>query len=455
MTHNLHFPPGFTWGAATASYQIEGAWNEDGKGESIWDRFSHTSGKVLNGDTGDVACDHYHRWQEDLGLLKTLGVNAYRFSLAWPRLLPDGTGAANEKGLAFYDRLVDGLLEAGIQPFVTLYHWDLPQVLEDQGGWPARHTAEAFVAYADLASRRLGDRVKHWITFNEPWVAAILGYLFGTHAPGLQDGEAALRACHHLLLAHGWSVPVLRQNSPGCEAGIVLNVSSTVPASPSPADYKAFRERDGFVLRWFMDPLYGRGYPVDVLEEGAWRTHRLFGQLTFVKPGDLDAISVQTDFIGVNNYHREISRSLEISEAENLPRTMIRSEEQTEMGWEVSPEGLFELLVRVYYDYRPHKIYITENGASYSDGPGPDGCVHDERRRSYIHRHLVQAHRAIQAGVPLAGYFSWSLLDNFEWGYGYSQRFGLVWVDYQTQQRILKDSALWYRQVIQANAVEG
>jgi beta-glucosidase len=450
---SLYFPSNFVWGVATASYQIEGAWDEDGKGESIWDRFSHTPGKIMNGDTGDVACDHYHRWQEDIRILKMLGVDAYRFSLSWPRLLPEGRGKINEKGLAFYDRLVDGLLQERIDPWVTLYHWDLPQALEDKGGWPSRDTAEAFLEYADLASRRLGDRVKHWMTFNEPWVATILGYSFGAHAPGRQDGEAAMRACHHMLLAHGWSVPVLRQNSLGCEAGIVLNASSSEPASPSKADYEAFRERDGYVVRWFMDPLYGRGYPADLVESTIWGSHHLPGQLDFVKPGDMETISVQTDFIGLNNYSRDIVRSMQVSEEDNLPPTVTRSDDRTEMDWEVYPEGLFNLLVRIYYDYRPQKIYITENGASYSDGPVSDGHVHDSRRRDYYHGYLAQAQRAIQAGVPLAGYFAWSLMDNFEWSHGYSQRFGLVWVDYKTQKRILKDSALWYRQVIQENAI--
>lgn len=452
---SIYFPSNFVWGVATASYQIEGAWDEDGKGESIWDRFSHTPGKIMNGDTGDVACDHYHRWQEDIRILKMLGVDAYRFSLSWPRLLPEGRGKINEKGLEFYDRLVDGLLESRIDPWATLYHWDLPQALEDKGGWPSRDTAEAFLEYADLASRRLGDRVKHWMTFNEPWVAAILGYSFGVHAPGRQDGEAAMRACHHMMLAHGWTVPVLRQNSPGCEAGIVLNACSTEPASPSKADYEAFRERDGYLVRWFMDPLYGRGYPADLAESNIWGKHYLPGQLDFVKTGDMQVISAQTDFIGLNNYNRDIARSMQVSEEDNMPPTVIRSDNQTEMGWEVYPEGLFNLLVRIYYDYLPQKIYITENGASYSDGPGPDGRVHDVRRRDYYQGYMAQAQRAIQAGVPLAGYFAWSLMDNFEWSHGYSQRFGLVWVDYKTQKRVLKDSALWYRQVIQENAIPG
>ncbi len=269
MAESYSFPPTFTWGAATASYQIEGAWDEDGKGKSIWDRFSHTPGKIAHGDTGDVACDHYHRWQEDIRLMQTIGLKAYRLSIAWPRILPAGRGKVNQAGLDFYSRLVDGLLQAGIQPFVTLYHWDLPQVLQDEGGWAARSTAQAFVDYTEVVTRHLGDRVKHWITQNEPSVAAWNGYLNGEHAPGLQDPAAAMAASHHLLLSHGWAVPVIRQNSPGAEVGLSSNVNWATPASPSQADYNAFRQNAGLWCRWFLDPLYGRGYPADVVSDAA------------------------------------------------------------------------------------------------------------------------------------------------------------------------------------------
>lgn len=447
----LVFPDNFLWGAATAAYQIEGGWNEDGKGESIWDRFSHTPGNVLNGDTGDVACDHYHRWREDVALMKSLGLRAYRFSISWPRVLPAGRGQANQAGVDFYSRLVDELLAADIIPFVTLYHWDLPQMLQDEGGWPARATAEAFVEYADLVSRQLGDRVKHWITHNEPWVVAFIGYEQGRHAPGLQSWPAAVMASHHLLLSHGWAVPVIRGNSAGAEVGITLNYGPAVAASPSAADLHAARHHDGYVNRWFLDPLYGRHYPADIVADYAAMDRLPQGGMAFVQPGDLETIATPTDFIGLNYYTRAVVR--DESATDNLPRTVFVAPESewTEMGWEVYPEGLLETLGRVYFGYRPAKMYVTENGASYSDGPGKDGRVRDERRITYLREHFAAAHRALQAGIPLAGYFVWSLMDNFEWGWGYSQRFGVVWVDYETQERILKDSARWYRDVISTN----
>ena len=446
MSTITSFPPDFIWGAATASYQIEGAWDEDGKGESIWDRFSHTPGKIANGDTGDVAADHYHRWREDVALMKEIGLHAYRFSTAWPRLLPEGRGGVNPPGLDFYDRLVDGLLEAGIEPFVTLYHWDLPQALQDQGGWPARATAEAFVEYADLASRTLGDRVKHWITLNEPFVSAILGYLEGQHAPGHSDLDETLAAAHNLLLAHGWAVPVIRRNSPGAQVGIAPNLGGQFPASPSAADRAAAWRQDGVINRWFLDPLSARGYPADIV--------RRHGRpMAFVQEGDLDAIATPLDFLGVNYYTRGVVRSTEVPEAENAPRTVFPSPDRTEMGWEVYPEGLYELLVRLHFDYGFPTLYVTENGAAYPDQNGPDGKVDDPLRVAFLKSHLGQAARAIAAGVPLRGYFAWSLMDNFEWAHGYSKRFGLIYVDYQTQRRILKTSAHWYRRVIAAGAV--
>ncbi|MBC7249467.1 MAG: beta-glucosidase [Anaerolineae bacterium] len=440
------FPEGFVWGAATSSYQIEGAWDEDGKGESIWDRFCHTSGKVDNSDTGDVACDHYHRWPEDVALMKEIGLQAYRFSISWPRILPQGRGAINLAGLDFYDRLMDALLEAGITPFATLYHWDLPQTLQDHGGWPARPTAEAFVEYADVVSRRLGDRVKHWITLNEPFVSAFLGYLEGSHAPGHTDLDEMLAAAHHLLLAHGWAVPVIRRNSPQARVGIVLNLGPCIPASPSVADRAAAWREDGILNRWYLNPLAARGYPADIVQH--------YGRpMDFVQANDLETIAVPLDFVGLNYYTRRIVRSNEVPEAKNLPRTVFPNREHTAMGWEVYPEGLYELLGRLHFEYRFPAIYITENGAAYADQVGSDGRVDDPQRVAYFKAHLKQAARAIRAGVPLRGYFAWSLLDNFEWAYGYSKRFGLIYVDFSTQQRILKSSAHWYRRVIAANAV--
>jgi beta-glucosidase len=442
------FPDGFLWGTATSSYQIDGAWDADGKGESIWDRFSHTPGNIENNDTGDVANDHYHRWPEDIQIMKDLGLKAYRFSISWPRILPAGRGQINQAGLDFYSRLVDGLLAANIEPFATLYHWDLPQALQDEGGWPVRSTAEAFVEYADVVSRLLGDRVKQWITHNEPWVAAFMGYGGGQHAPGIQDFATAVAASHHLLLSHGWSVPVIRQNSPDSQVGITLNLLSWVPASPSAADYHAARYGDGYLNRWFLDPLYGRHYPADMVQAYRDQGHLPNG-LDFVQDGDLNAIAVKTDFLGINYYMRAIARDEAVED--NEPPTVIKRDDITEMGWEVYAPGLSDMLNRLHFDYQLPKIYITENGASYSDGPDGNGRVDDSRRRQYLRDHFTAAHQAMQNGVPLAGYFVWSFMDNFEWAYGYSQRFGIVWVDYETQERLPKDSALWYKEVIAQN----
>ncbi|HEY1012811.1 MAG TPA: GH1 family beta-glucosidase [Herpetosiphonaceae bacterium] len=449
------FPADFIWGAATSSYQIEGGFDEDGRGESIWDRFSKTPGKIKDASNGDTACDHYHLWREDVALMKQLGLKAYRFSIAWPRILPNGREAVNERGLQFYSQLVDELLANGITPFVTLYHWDLPQALEDEGGWAVRSTAEAFVHYADVVSKALGDRVKHWITHNEPWCASMLGYNHGEHAPGRQEMSAAIAASHHLLLSHGWAVEVIRRNSPGAQVGITLNLTPPTPASPSAADFEANRHFDGYFNRWFLDPLYGRHYPADMVADYQAQGHLPAGELPFVQEGDLETIAASTDFLGINYYSRAVIRSNQVPEEQNAPRTVFQAPESewTEMGWEVYADGLYELLARIHFDYAPAKIYITENGASYSDGPNGDGQIHDARRTAYLHGHLSACRRAIEAGVRLGGYFAWSLMDNFEWGHGYTQRFGMVWVDYETQRRIPKDSARWYSRVIEENAV--
>ncbi len=455
ITNRHEFPKGFVWGAATSAYQIEGATGEDGRGESIWDRFAKTPSKVEDGTNGDVACDHYHRWKEDVALMKRLGLGAYRFSVAWPRVVPAGRGAVDSRGLDFYSRLVDGLLENGIEPFVTLYHWDLPQPLQDEGGWANRSTAEAFGPYADAVSRRLGDRVRHWITHNEPWCAGLLGYQTGRHAPGLRDWAAALAASHHLLLSHGWAVPIVRANSPGAQVGITLNLCPAVAASPSPEDHGAARHFDGYFNRWFLDPLHRGRYPDDMVADYIERGHLGSEGLRFMLPGDLKAISTPTDFLGVNYYNRAVMRSDRIAEEKNQPRTVevAPESEWTDMGWEVYPDGLFEILVRLRAEYDVPKMYVTENGASYSDAPDGEGRVADARRIRFVRDHLVAAHRAIALGVPLAGYFLWSLLDNFEWDRGYTQRFGITWVDYATQLRVLKDSAHWYQRVIEDNAV--
>ena len=442
MNNNL--TKDFIWGAATASYQIEGAWNEDGRGESIWDQFSHTSGNVQNGDTGDRACDHYHRWRDDIGLMKEIGLNAYRFSVGWPRILPEGRGRVNQAGLEFYDQLVDGLLEADIIPYVTLYHWDLPQALEEKGGWPSRMIVDAYVKYADIISRKLGDRIKNWITLNEPWVSAFLGYELGIHAPGRKDMRKALAASHHLLLSHGQAVPVIRANSPGARVGITLDLNQQDPASSSLHDRKAATWADGYKNRWFLDPIVGRGYPQDMLAS--------YGNaIDFIQPGDMDVIAVPTDFLGVNYYTRNIIRSSEISEEENEPRTVSRVGTITEMDWEVYPKGLYNLLGRLHFAYNFPAIYITENGAAFPDKVNDDGSIDDNDRLEYIKSHLQIVRDVSQIGVPVKGYFAWSLMDNFEWGYGYSKRFGIVRVDYETQERTMKSSAKWYNRAIQAN----
>jgi beta-glucosidase len=444
------------WGAATSSYQIEGAWNEDGKGESIWDRYTHTPGHVIGGSTGDVACDHYHRWPQDVAMMRELGLQAYRFSIAWPRVLPAGRGAVNPAGLDFYSRLVDGLLEAGIKPVATLYHWDLPQALQDSGGWPARSTAEAFVEYADVVSRRLGDRVKTWITHNEPWCVSVLSHELGEHAPGWRDTAAAVYAAHHVLLSHGWAVPVLRANSPDSEVGITLNFEIMEPASASEADRRATRIADGTYNRWFVSALYGHRYPADIMAH--YEPHLPDGW-AFIQPGDFEAIAAPIDFLGVNYYTRRIVR--DETAADNMPQTHFPDLPKCDMHtgvwepvyWEIYPDGLYNLLNRLHFEYRPGKIYITENGTSFNDVPDGSGRVPDVGRLGYLRDHILAARRAMDNGVPLAGYFAWSLMDNFEWAKGYQQRFGIVWVDYESQQRIPKDSALWYREVIAHNGV--
>lgn len=445
--HWLAFPPEFVWGAATSSFQIEGAAFEDGRGMSIWDTFCRTPGKVVNGDTGDIACDHYHRYAQDIDMLAELGVNAYRFSIAWPRILPNGTGAVNAAGLDFYDRLVDGLLAKNIIPYATLYHWDLPQPLEDAGGWPNRATVDAFVEYTDVVSRRLSDRVKNWMTHNEPWCAAFLGYAMGVHAPGIQDVRQSVKASHHLLLSHGRAVPVLRANGDAdTRVGIVLNPTWSDPASDSEADKAAAYRMDGFRNRWFLDPVYRGEYPEDMVE--------LFGgDVPGLQDGDLADISAPIDFLGVNYYNRAVV--VNAPDAPPLYTGEIHPEgEYTAMDWEVYPESFYQLLVHINNEYNPGTIYITENGAAFDDTVAEDGGVHDSRRQSYLEGHLNSVHRAMEAGSPIKGYFAWSLMDNFEWALGYEKRFGIVYVDFETQERTLKDSALWYGQMIRKNGFE-
>ena len=431
------FPADFIWGAATASYQIEGAAHEDGRGESVWDRFSATPGKVRGGDTGEIACDFYHRYGDDVRLMRELGLDAFRFSISWPRVLPAGRGAVNQAGLDFYDRLVDALLAQGIEPFPTLFHWDTPQALEDRGGWPARETAEAFVEYTEAVVARLGDRVRYWATHNEPWVHAWIGHSWGEHAPGRTSEADAVAAAHHLLLSHGWAVEAIRRAAPDAQVGIVLNLSAAYPHSPSPEDEAAAWEVDGQGNRWFLDPLFRGSYPADQLER-----NEIVAPL--VRDGDLEAIATPIDFLGVNNYFRFL-----VGAGPEGPMLVANPEaKHTEMGWEVYPDGLYRLLVRVAKDYAPPAIYVTENGAAFGDVRVHDGRVHDPERIDYLDTYVDAVARAVADGAPVKGYFVWSLFDNFEWGHGYSKRFGLVYVDYPTQERVPKDSFYWYRDFI-------
>ncbi len=446
----VSFSKDFIWGVATSSYQIEGAWEKDGKGESIWDRFSHTPGKIEDQSTGDIACDHYYRWADDIRIMQRIGAQAYRFSISWPRILPAGRGEVNQKGLDFYSRLVDGLLEADITPFITLYHWDLPQALQDEGGWPARSTAEAFIEYADVVTRHLGDRVKDWTTFNEPFVSAYVGHWEGRHAPGHTDPSENFSAAHHLLLAHGSTLPVIRSNAPGADAGIVLNLVPQWPASSSLVDRAEAYLWDGIVNRWYLDPLAARGYPADIVQH-AEEEHSV--SFDFIQPGDMAVIADPIDFLGVNYYTRRIIRSTTVPESDNAPQELYPPSQPTEMGWEVYPEGLVEVLARLHFDYHFPVIYITENGAAYPDQPD-NGNVNDQARVDYYDLHLKAVARAIAMGVPVLGYFAWSMLDNFEWAFGYTKRFGLVYVDFETQQRILKSSAHWYRDLIDSRQIE-
>ncbi len=436
-TDTSSFPSDFVWGAATASYQIEGAAREDGRGESVWDRFCATPGKVRNGDSGDVACDFYHRYRDDVALMRELGLDAFRFSIAWPRVLPTGRGPINEKGLDFYDRLVDDLLAHEIEPFATLFHWDTPQALEDAGGWPERATAEAFVQYAEAVAGRLGDRVRFWITHNEPWVHAWIGYSWGDHAPGRTSEADAVAAAHHLLLSHGWAAEAIRRVAPDAKVGITLNLSHAYPASDSPEDEAAAWQVDGEGNRWFLDPIFRGAYPADLLERNEIVA-------ASVRDGDLEAISAPMDFLGVNNYFRFV-----VSAGADGPRMERDSEAQhTDMGWEVYPDGLRRLLVRVARDYAPPAIYVTENGAAFGDVRVHDGHVHDPERTTYLESYIGAVSRAVADGAPVKGYFVWSFLDNFEWAYGYSKRFGIVYVDYATLERVPKDSFYWYRDFI-------
>jgi beta-glucosidase len=456
---DLRFPAGFLWGAATAAYQIEGAADEDGRGRSIWDTFSHTPGKVDNGDTGDVACDHYHRMPQDVALMSCLGLGAYRFSVSWPRVQPEGRGPVNQRGLDFYRRLVERLRERGITPMLTLYHWDLPQALEDAGGWPARDTAYRFADYAATVFAALGDQVPVWTTLNEPWCSAFLGYAAGCHAPGRTDPSLALAAAHHLMLGHGLAVRAMRAHrEDGTQHSVVLNFAVVHPATDSSLDIDAARRIDGLANRLFADPLLRGRYPVDVVADLA--PHVAWD---FVQDGDEATIAAPLDLLGVNYYSctRVGHRGGEVcTEPSPYPgcgdiEVLEPLGPTTDMGWEIYPAGLTELLVRLAARYPRVPLLITENGAAFPDAPDLDGRVRDRQRVAFLDAHVRAAYAALEQGVDLRGYLAWSLMDNFEWAKGYTKRFGLVHVDYSSQRRTVKDSGRWFRELIARHGPPG
>ena len=444
----ITFPKDFIWGVATSAYQIEGAWNEDGKGPSIWDTFTHTPGKIVNNETGDVSVDHYHRYKEDVALMKELGLDAYRFSVAWSRILPAGTGTINRAGLDFYDSLVDELLRKKIEPYVCLFHYDLPQALQDKGGWPNRDTALAFAEYAHVVTERLSDRVKVWFTHNEPWVTAAAGYFDGSHAPGIKDPVATFKAMHHLLLSHGLAAEAIRAAAKQpVKVGITLNLNPVHPATGSKKDRDAAMRMDTILNRVMLDPLLKGTTPMQEFAVGRMLTGSL------IRPGDLEKIR-SLDLLGVNYYTRTVVK--------NDPKFPVVAAVQIQpVGneysgmWEIYPEGIHELLLRIWKDYQlTCEIMVTENGVPVPDGLDFDGRVRDERRIRYLKNHIFQVHRAIEDGVPVRGYFHWSLMDNFEWALGYAQRFGLLYVDFGTLKRSVKDSGRWFAKVIADDGFE-
>lgn len=438
FTGRITYPPEFIWGAAASSYQIEGAWNEDGKEESIWDRFSHTSGNIKNDDSGDIACDHYHRYKEDVALMKELGLRAYRFSISWPRVLPKGRGNINKPGLDFYHRLIDELLGAGIEPWLCLYHWDLPQSLQDKGGWANRDIVQHFASYTALIARQFGDRVKKWVVLNEPAVVAVAGHLLGIHAPGIKDVNAFLKVSHHLLLSQGKAIQVLRDINPNFEVGTALNLSPVYPISSNSKDQEAASRLDECWNRWYLDPLFKGEYPP-------------FAE-KMINPTKEDMVVIHQplDFLGVNYYHRLLVAH-DPTEPLIGARLIPRSAFVTEMGWEIYPDGMYEILMRLKREYNDPVLYITENGAAFDDKVKRNGEIQDDDRVAFLRDHMVAAYRALKEGARLRGYLVWSIMDNFEWAEGYVKRFGLVHVDYRTLKRTPKKSAHWYKQLIADN----
>ena len=449
----ISFPRNFFWGAATAAYQIEGAWKEDGKGESIWDRFAHTPGKIKNGDTGDIACDSYHRWREDIALLRAMNLNSYRFSISWPRIQPAGSGPANSKGVDYYSRLVDALLEARIRPFVTLYHWDLPQALEDAGGWPNRDTASRFADYVQVVALALGDRVSDWMLFNEPSAFCDLGYLEGRHAPGRHSMFDFLRASHTVNLAQGAGFRALKAAHPSTRVGTAFSMSACEPATNSEEDRLASERAHAITNLWFLEPALNGRYP----EALAFLPETAMG----IKSGDLDKMRAPLDFVGINLYYRTIASApsaLErIAHAQEwlFPVKMTNGQQgpKTDNGWEVWPQAMYEIVTRISRDFNRPQIEITESGCAYNDGPDATGVIHDTRRIDYHRQYLQGLARAIFDGADVRSYHAWTLLDNFEWAEGFSQRFGLAYVDFKTQQRTIKDSGRWYAKVAAENRV--
>ena len=439
----------FNWGVATSSYQIEGAHDTDGRGPSVWDVFSHTKGRVKNGDTGDIACDHYNKFSDDIILMRELGVDSYRFSVSWPRIFPIGTeDKINQSGMDFYDRLVDTLLENNITPFVTLNHWDIPQGLEDLGGWTNRDMVEQFIKYSHYLSRGLGDRVSNWITHNEPWCISFLGYVEGRKPPGLKGEWAkSLHTAHHLLLSHGKAVPEIKSNVKNAKVGITLNLNTAIPASDSEYDKKECAFYDAQFNRLYLDPLYKKKYPELLFERLLEKEAIEQSDLNFIKDGDLKAISTPTDFLGVNYYSRAVIRDESVDETLN-EKHKVTMGPKTDFGWEVYPRGIYDLLKRLQDEYSVNEIMITENGCSYGDGPNENKKVNDVKRVEYHRSHIEQILIAVDEGIPCTGYFAWSLMDNFEWAEGYSQRFGLIWVDFDTLERIPKESYYWYQKFL-------
>ncbi len=430
------FPSDFVWGVATSAFQIEGAATEDGKGPSVWDSFCRVPGAIADASHGDIACDHYHRLDDDLDLIAGLGVDAYRFSISWPRVRPTGDGAWNEAGMAFYERLVDGLFRRGIAPHLTLNHWDLPDALQTYGGWHNRRTVQLFVEYAVGIAARLGQRVAAITTHNEPWVMSVLGHETGVFAPGVKNRSVAMQVSHHLLLSHGLAVQAMRAQGCTAKLGIVLNLSPMHPATKSPEDVAQTHLEDGRLVRWYMDPLFKGAYPQDVVEY-------LGADAPQVLPGDMQAIATPMDYLGLNYYSRSVISAHGPWDVKKGGLAI------TDMGWEIYPEGLTELLLRLHRDYPVPPLWVTENGGAFKDRL-VRGQVHDPERTDYLVRHIAAVAQAMRQGVKMAGYMVWSLMDNFEWASGYEKRFGIVHVDFTTQQRTLKDSALWYRSFLQA-----